>query len=77
MHAATAEQVKDLEEPGAYRFSRRRYTRRVDERSRFHTPRLGCQARFADEDLVVEITDESLQAWLDENPEARKKAAGG
>jgi 2Fe-2S ferredoxin len=39
--------------------------------------RLGCQARCADEDLVVEITEESLQAWLDENPEERKKVAGG
>lgn len=37
--------------------------------------RLGCQARVADEDLVVEISDESLQAWLDENPEERKRLA--
>jgi 2Fe-2S ferredoxin len=36
--------------------------------------RLGCQARLADDDVVVEITQESLQAWLDENPEERKKA---
>jgi ferredoxin, 2Fe-2S len=36
--------------------------------------RLGCQARLGDEDVVVEITEESLQAWLDENPEERKKA---
>ena len=36
--------------------------------------RLGCQARLGDEDVVVEITQESLQAWLDENPEERKKA---
>ena len=35
--------------------------------------RLGCQARVADEDVVVEITEESLRAWLDENPEERKK----
>lgn len=35
--------------------------------------RLGCQARVADQDLVVEITEESLRAWLDENPEERKK----
>ena len=39
--------------------------------------RLGCQARVADEDLVVEISEESLRAWLDENPDERKKAAGG
>jgi ferredoxin, 2Fe-2S len=37
--------------------------------------RLGCQAKVADEDLVIEITQESLQAWLDENPDARKKEA--
>jgi ferredoxin, 2Fe-2S len=36
--------------------------------------RLGCQARLGDTDLVVEITEESLRAWLDENPEERKKA---
>ncbi len=39
--------------------------------------RLGCQARVADEDLVVEITEESLRAWLDENPEERKKLKTG
>ena len=41
--------------------------------------RLGCQARVAEADLVVEISEESLRAWLDENPEERKKerAAGG
>ena len=39
--------------------------------------RLGCQARVADDDLVVEISEESLRAWLDENPDERKKAAGG
>jgi ferredoxin, 2Fe-2S len=37
--------------------------------------RLGCQARCADEDLVVEISEEGLRAWLDENPDARKKEA--
>jgi 2Fe-2S ferredoxin len=36
--------------------------------------RLGCQARLAATDVVVEITEESLRAWLDENPEERKKA---
>jgi len=36
--------------------------------------RLGCQARVADEDVIVEITEESHRAWLDENPEERKKA---
>ncbi len=34
--------------------------------------RLACQACCGDEDLVVEITEESLRAWLDENPDARK-----
>ena len=37
--------------------------------------RLGCQCAIADEDLVVEITQESLQAWLDENPDERKRLA--
>ncbi len=36
--------------------------------------RLGCQARCADEDLIVEITPESRKAWFDEHPEERKKA---
>jgi 2Fe-2S ferredoxin len=39
--------------------------------------RLGCQCKIADEDVVVEISAESLKAWLDENPEERKKAAAG
>lgn len=37
--------------------------------------RLGCQAKLGDEDVVVEISEESLRAWLDENPEERKKLA--
>lgn len=36
--------------------------------------RLGCQAILGEEDLVVEITPESLKAWLDEHPEVRRKA---
>jgi 2Fe-2S ferredoxin len=36
--------------------------------------RLGCQAKLAAVDVVVEITEESLRSWLDENPEERKKA---
>jgi 2Fe-2S ferredoxin len=35
--------------------------------------RLACQAQVATTDLVVEVTPESLQAWLDEHPEERKK----
>ena len=37
--------------------------------------RLGCQARLGEADVVVEITEESHRAWLDENPEERKKPA--
>lgn len=37
--------------------------------------RLACQARLADEDVVVEISEEGLQAWLDENPDERKRLA--
>jgi 2Fe-2S ferredoxin len=39
--------------------------------------RLGCQAKVADQDLVVEITEESHRAWLDENPDERKRAKAG
>ena len=39
--------------------------------------RLGCQCKLANEDVVVEITEESHKAWLDENPDERKKIAGG
>lgn len=39
--------------------------------------RLGCQCRLGEEDVVVEISEESLKAWLDENPQERKKAAAG
>ena len=35
--------------------------------------RLGCQALVRDEDLEVEITRESRQAYLDEHPDERKK----
>ena len=38
--------------------------------------RLACQAACGAADLVVEITEESLRAWLDENPAERKKSAG-
>jgi ferredoxin, 2Fe-2S len=36
--------------------------------------RLGCQARCSDADVIVEVTPESLQAWLDEHPGERKRA---
>jgi 2Fe-2S ferredoxin len=35
--------------------------------------RLGCQSKIGEEDLVVEITRESRQAWFDEHPEEREK----
>ena len=37
--------------------------------------RLGCQATVGDQDVVVEISEESLKAWLDENPDERKRLA--
>jgi 2Fe-2S ferredoxin len=37
--------------------------------------RLGCQATIGDQDVVVEISEESLKAWLDENPDERKREA--
>jgi len=37
--------------------------------------RLACQAKLGDADVVVEISQEGLQAWLDENPDERKKLA--
>jgi 2Fe-2S ferredoxin len=35
--------------------------------------RLACQSRLGTEDVDVEITQESLQAFLDENPELRRR----
>lgn len=34
--------------------------------------RLSCQTIVGDQDLTVEITEESLRAWLDEHPAARR-----
>ncbi len=34
--------------------------------------RLGCQAEVNGEDLVIDISEESLKAFLDENPDIRK-----
>lgn len=39
--------------------------------------RLGCQAEVAGADLVVDITEESLQAFLDEHPVIRKRIEAG
>lgn len=39
--------------------------------------RLGCQARLvdgADEDVLVEISEESVKAWYDEHPQERKRS---
>ncbi|AKU91898.1 2Fe-2S iron-sulfur cluster-binding protein [Vulgatibacter incomptus] len=36
--------------------------------------RLGCQAEVGNKDLVVEVSEESLQAWYDEHPEERRAA---
>lgn len=33
--------------------------------------RLGCQVRPADEDLTVEISEESIETWYNEHPERR------
>ena len=35
--------------------------------------RLGCQAKVSDQDIEVEISDESLKAWLDEHTELRRE----
>ena len=35
--------------------------------------RLGCQAKLNGEDLVVDISEESLKAFFDENPDLRKR----
>ncbi len=35
--------------------------------------RLSCQAELGQEDLLVEITEESLTAFLDENPALRRR----
>ena len=37
--------------------------------------RLSCQSRVTDGDLVVEVTPESQQAWLNEHPGARPERA--
>lgn len=39
--------------------------------------RLGCQARVADEDVEVELTRESRQAFYDEHPDERRKLEEG
>ena len=39
--------------------------------------RLGCQARVGSQDVTFEITPESLKAWLDEHPDARRELERG
>lgn len=36
--------------------------------------RLGCQAEVGEADVVVELTQESLRSWYDENPDERRAA---
>ena len=38
------------------------------------TSRLGCQAKVGEEDLEVDISAESFQAFLDEHPDQKEKA---
>jgi 2Fe-2S ferredoxin len=35
--------------------------------------RLGCQVKIGDEDLVVELTQESIETWFNEHPNERPK----
>jgi 2Fe-2S ferredoxin len=35
--------------------------------------RLGCQVKLGDEDLVVELSEESVEVWFNEHPEHRPK----
>lgn len=37
------------------------------------TSRLSCQAEIGDDDLEVQISEESLQAFMDENPDVRRQ----
>jgi len=39
--------------------------------------RLGCQARVGEQDVVFEITADSLKSWLDENPVERRSIEQG
>ena len=34
--------------------------------------RLGCQVKLQEEDLIVELSQESIEVWFNEHPEARK-----
>jgi 2Fe-2S ferredoxin len=36
--------------------------------------RLGCQVELGDEDLVVELSEESVEVWFNEHPEHRPKS---
>jgi ferredoxin, 2Fe-2S len=39
--------------------------------------RLGCQVKLGDKDLVVELSQESVEVWFNEHPEARKDREAG
>lgn len=58
------ESLEEMEDPEADRLDRA-FDVRLDSR-------LGCQAEVAEEDLVIDITEESLKAYFDENPDIRK-----
>jgi ferredoxin, 2Fe-2S len=36
--------------------------------------RLGCQVRVGEQDVVVEISAESVKAWYDEHPDERRRS---
>jgi 2Fe-2S ferredoxin len=35
--------------------------------------RLGCQVEVGDDDLIVQLSQETIEVWFNENPHARKK----
>ncbi|NVB36577.1 2Fe-2S iron-sulfur cluster binding domain-containing protein [Pseudenhygromyxa sp. WMMC2535] len=36
--------------------------------------RLGCQVKVGEEDLVVELTQETVEVWFNEHPDARPES---
>ena len=66
-HVYVVEGIDSLEEPSDKEEDR--LDRAFDVKL---TSRLGCQAELDQEDLVVDISEESLKAFFDENPDIRK-----
>jgi 2Fe-2S ferredoxin len=66
-HVYVVEGLDSLEEPSDKELDRLDLGFDVKMNSR-----LGCQAEVNGEDLVVDVTEESLKAFLDENPDIRK-----